>query len=138
MRPAVSLLARSISPALECRILSLITYPGEPDERSAKKRFIVASPADVGEVAAVHPDLSIPEQHVAAEAGEDVDYVAMPKSSCQWASVLLYLRKAVYDIKLVDSDDFTLAGWHITASRESWLRHQARRQRRLHVGHVTG
>ena len=54
----------------------------EPDERSAKKRFIMASPADVGEVAAVRPDLSIPEQHVAAEAGEDFHYVAMPKASC--------------------------------------------------------
>ena len=56
---------------------------GEPDERLAKKRFIMASPADVGEVAAVRPDLAIPEQHVAAAAGEDVDCVAMPKASCQ-------------------------------------------------------
>ena len=54
----------------------------------------MASPADVGEVAAVRPDLSIPEQHVAAEASEDVHYVSMPKASCQRASVLLYLRKA--------------------------------------------
>ena len=84
-------------------------YPEEPDERSAKKRFIMASPADVGEVAAVRPDLSIPEQHVAAEAGENIDYVAMPKASCQRASVLLYLRKPGYDIKLVDSDGFTRA-----------------------------
>ena len=68
----------------------------------------MASPADVGEVAAVRPDLSIPEQHVAAEAGEDVDYVAMPKA-CQRASVLLYLGKAGYDIKLVHSDGFTWA-----------------------------
>src|SRR5215216_6396819 len=30
----------------------------------------MASPADVREVAAVRPDLSIPEQHVAAEVGE--------------------------------------------------------------------
>ena len=42
----------------------------------------MVSPADVGEVVAVRPDLSIPEQHVAAEAGEDVHYVAMPKASC--------------------------------------------------------
>ena len=35
-------------------------YPEELDERSDKKRFIMASPADVGEVAAVRPDLSIP------------------------------------------------------------------------------
>ena len=69
----------------------------------------MASPADVGEVAAVHPDLSIPEQHVVAEAGEDVDYVAMPKASCQRASVLLYLGKAGYDIKLVHTDGFTRA-----------------------------
>ena len=67
----------------------------------------MASPADVGEVAAVRPDLSIPEQHVATEADKHVDYVAMPKASCQRASVLLYLGKAGYDIKLVDSDGFT-------------------------------
>ena len=67
----------------------------------------MASPMDVGEVAAVCPDLSIPEQHVAAEAGEDVDYVAMPKGSCQRASVLLYLGKVGYDIKLVHTDSFT-------------------------------
>ena len=69
----------------------------------------MASPADVGEVAAVFPDLSIPEQHVAGEAGEDVDYVAMPKDSCQRASVLLYLGKAGYDIKLVHTDVLTRA-----------------------------
>ena len=69
----------------------------------------MASPADVGKVAAIRPDLSILEQHVVAEAGEDVDYVAMPKASCQQASVLLYLGKAGYDIKLVDSDGFTRA-----------------------------
>ena len=49
----------------------------------------------------------IPEQNVAAEAGEDVDYVSMPKASCQRASLLLYLGKAGYDIKLIDSDGFT-------------------------------
>ena len=69
----------------------------------------MASPADVGEVAAIRPDLSIPEQHIVAEAGEDVDYVAMPKASCQRASVLLYLGKAGYDIKLVHTDGFTRA-----------------------------
>ena len=84
-------------------------YPGEPDERSAKKRFIMDSPTDVGEVAAVRPDLSILEQHVAAEAGEDVDYVAMPKASCQQACILLYLGKAGYDIKLVESDSLMRA-----------------------------
>ena len=109
MRPAVSLPARSTSPAPECRSLSSTTYPGEPDERSAKKRFIMASPADVGEVVAVRLDMSIPEQHVTVEAGKDVDYVAMPKASCQRASVLLYLGKAGYDIKLVHSDGFTRA-----------------------------
>ena len=109
MRPAVSLPARSTSPAPECRSLSSTTYPGEPDERSAKKRFITDSPADIGEVAAIRPDLSIPEQYVTAEAGEDVHYVAMPKASCQRASVLLYLGKAGYDIKLVHSDGFIWA-----------------------------
>lgn len=104
----VSLPARSTSPAPECHSLSSTTYPSEPDELSAK-RFIMASPVDVGEVAAVRPDLSIPEQHVVAEAGEDVDYVAMLKTSCQRASVLLYLGKAGYDIKLVDIDGITRA-----------------------------
>ena len=69
----------------------------------------MASPADVGEVAVVRPDSSIPEQHVATEAGEDVDYVSTLKASCQRACILLYLGKAGYDIKLVDSDDFTWA-----------------------------
>ena len=69
----------------------------------------MASSADVGEVAAFRPDPSIPEQHVTAEAAEDVDYVAMPKASCQRASVLLYLRKAGYDIKLVHTDAFMRA-----------------------------
>ena len=69
----------------------------------------MASPADVGEVAIVRPDLSILEQHVTTEAGEDIDYVAMPKASCQRASILLYLRKAGYDIKLIHSDGFTRA-----------------------------
>ena len=69
----------------------------------------MASPADVGEVAAIRPDLSIPEQHVTVEAGEDVDYVAMLKASSQRASILLYLGKAGYDIKLVHTDGFTRA-----------------------------
>ena len=69
----------------------------------------MASPVNVGEVAVVHPDVSIPEQHVAVESGEDVDYVAMTKASCQRASVLLYLGKAGYDIKLVHIDGFTWA-----------------------------
>ena len=69
----------------------------------------MASPAGVGEVAVVRPDLSILEKHLAAEAGEDVDYIAMLKASCQRASVLLYLRKPGYDIKFVHSDGFTRA-----------------------------
>ena len=76
----------------------------------------MASPADVGEVAAVRPDLSIPEKHVAMEAGEDVNYVAMSKASCQRACVLLYLGKAGYDIKLIDSDGFTRAMSQVTWS----------------------
>ena len=63
----------------------------------------MASAANVGEVAAVRPDLSIPEQHVTMEVGEDVDYVAMPKASSQRSNVLLYLEKAGYDIKLIVS-----------------------------------
>ena len=51
--------------------------------------------------------------HGVREVGEDVDYVAMPKASCQWASVLLYLGKAGYDIKLVDNDDFTRVMSHV-------------------------
>ena len=101
MRPAVSLPARSTSHDPECRSLSSTTYPREPDERSAKNRFIMSSPMDVGKVAVVRADLSIPEQHVTVEADEDVDCVAMSKASCQRASVLLYLGKAGYDIKLV-------------------------------------
>ena len=69
----------------------------------------MASPVDVGEVATIRHDLSIPEQHVIAKASEDVDYVAMPKASCQWASVLLYPGKAGYDMKLVRTDGFTRA-----------------------------
>jgi hypothetical protein len=69
----------------------------------------MAFPLDDVEVAAVHADLSIPEEHLAAEAGEDVDYVAMAKASRQRARVLLNLRTAGYDIKLVDSEGFTRA-----------------------------
>ena len=43
------------------------------------------------------------------EASEDVEYAAMPKASCQRASVLLYLGKAGYDIKHVHTDGFTRA-----------------------------
>ena len=73
----------------------------------------MASPADVGEVAAVRPDLSIPEQHVSMESSKDVDYVSMQKASCHWASVLLYLGKAGYDIKLVQTDGFMRAMSHV-------------------------
>jgi hypothetical protein len=65
-------------------------------------------PADVG-VAAIRADLLIPEEHLAVEAGEDVDYVAMAKASHQRAHVLLNLRTANYDIKLVDGEGFTRA-----------------------------
>ena len=69
----------------------------------------MASPADVGDVAAVRPNQSISKQHVAAGAGKDIDYVAMSKALCQRACILLYLGKAGYNIKLVDSDGFTRA-----------------------------
>ena len=42
----------------------------------------MASPANIGEVATVLLDLSVSEQHVTAEAGEDVDYIAISKASC--------------------------------------------------------
>ncbi|KAE8786137.1 hypothetical protein D1007_40040 [Hordeum vulgare] len=84
-------------------------YIGEPDEHSAKQRFITAFSADVGELTIILPDLSFPKQHLNAEDGEDVDYVAIPNASRQQASVLLYLQKAGYDIKLVDNNDFTKA-----------------------------
>ena len=69
----------------------------------------MASPADVGEVAVVCPDLSILEQHLGAEAGKDANYVAVPNASRQRDSILLYLGKAGYDIKIVDNDGFTWA-----------------------------
>ena len=60
-------------------------------------------------MAAIRPDLSIPEQHVSMESSKDVDYVSMQKASCHWASVLLYLGKAGYNIKLVHTDGFMRA-----------------------------
>ncbi|KAE8791234.1 La-related protein 6 [Hordeum vulgare] len=69
----------------------------------------MASLMDVGKLIAVRPGLSISEQHLTTEAGEDVDYIAMSKASPQWASVLLYLWKAGYDIQLVDTNGFTRA-----------------------------
>ena len=76
----------------------------------------MASSVDVGEVVAIRPGLSIPKQHVAVEAGKDIDYVAMPKATCQRACVLLYLGKAGYKIKLVDSNGFTRAMSQVTWS----------------------
>ncbi|KAE8776130.1 hypothetical protein D1007_51306 [Hordeum vulgare] len=69
----------------------------------------MSSMADVGKLTAVRPDLSIPEKHLVKEAGEDVNYSAMPKASRQRASVFLYLQKAGYNIKLVDNDGLTRA-----------------------------
>ena len=69
----------------------------------------MASSADISEVVAVRLNLSFPEQHIIAKASEDVDYVAMPKASCQRASILLYLGKSGYDIKLVHTDGFMRA-----------------------------
>ncbi|KAE8802857.1 hypothetical protein D1007_21394 [Hordeum vulgare] len=72
----------------------------------------MASPTDIDELTVDLPHLSIPEQHLAAEASKEVDYVAMPKASRQWASVLQYLRKGGYNIKLVDRNAFTQAMPH--------------------------
>ena len=101
----------------------------------------MASPADIGEVAAVSPDLSIPEQHVAVETGEDIDYVTMPMASYQRASVLLYLGKAGYDINIVHTDGFTRAisqvKWSIPNPSRSTatdlLRHAVKDLRSLYV-----
>ncbi|KAE8777403.1 hypothetical protein D1007_49834 [Hordeum vulgare] len=69
----------------------------------------MASSVDVGQLTVIRLDLSIPEQHLITEAGEYVDYVAMPKASRQQSSLLSHLWKAGYDIKLIDSDVFTRA-----------------------------
>ena len=69
----------------------------------------MASPPDDVEVAAVRADLSIPKEHLATEAGENVDYVTMAKATRQRAHVLLNLRTAGYDIKLIDSEGLTRA-----------------------------
>ena len=94
----------------------------------------MASPADVGEVVVVRPDLSIPEQHLVAEANEDIDYVAMPKASRQQASILLYLRKAGYDIKLVDNNGFTRAMSQVKLVHPQplWFNHCRSLQRPCH------
>ena len=69
----------------------------------------MASPPDNGEVAAICADLSIPEEHLTTEAGEDIDYVSMVKDSRQRAHVLLNHLTAGYDIKLIDSEGLTRA-----------------------------
>ncbi|KAE8769870.1 La-related protein 6 [Hordeum vulgare] len=78
----------------------------ELEERTSKKRFIMDSLPYAGEVGAVCADPSIPEEHLAADAGEDFDYVAMRKASSPPGRVFLYLRRDGYDIKLVNIDDF--------------------------------
>ncbi|KAE8816354.1 La-related protein 6 [Hordeum vulgare] len=69
----------------------------------------MASLAYAGEVGAVHADPSIPEEHLVVEVGEDVDYVTMSKTSSLRTHVFMYLRRAGYDIKLVNIDGFTRA-----------------------------
>ncbi|KAE8777338.1 La-related protein 6 [Hordeum vulgare] len=71
---------------------------------------------DVGEMITIRPNLSILEQHLAAEVGEDVNYVAMIKASHRRAIILLYLGKAGYSIELVDSDGFTRAMSRVKSS----------------------
>ncbi|KAE8779558.1 La-related protein 6 [Hordeum vulgare] len=73
----------------------------------------MASPANVGELTVVCPNLSIPEQHLTTEANKDIDYVGMSKASRQWASVLMYFQKAGYDIKLIDNNAFMWAMSHV-------------------------
>ncbi|KAE8776269.1 La-related protein 6 [Hordeum vulgare] len=57
----------------------------------------------------IRVNLLIPEEHLTTEVGEDVDYVAMRKASSMKARVFLCLRRAGYDIKLVNIDGFTRA-----------------------------
>ncbi|KAE8798018.1 La-related protein 6 [Hordeum vulgare] len=73
----------------------------------------MASPPYAGEVGSICADHSIPEEHLTTESSEVVDYVAMPKASSLRARVFLYLRRASYDIKLVNIDGFTLAMPHV-------------------------
>ncbi|KAE8820457.1 LRR receptor-like serine/threonine-protein kinase RPK2 [Hordeum vulgare] len=56
----------------------------------------MASPADVGELTTVRPDLLMLEQHLVTEESEDIDYVSMEKAS-RPASYLLY--HAVKDLQ---------------------------------------
>jgi hypothetical protein len=79
------------------------------EECTSKKRSIMASPPYAGEVGAVRADPSIPDEHLAVGAGEDAAYVAMPKASSLRERVFLYLRRAGYDIKLVNITGFTRA-----------------------------
>ena len=62
----------------------------------------MASPPYAGELGVVRADPSIPDEHLAARAGEDAAYVAMPKASSLRAHVFMYLRRAGYDIKIVN------------------------------------
>ena len=80
-------------------------YPEEPDERSAKKRFIMASPADVGEVAAVCPDLSIPPRKPAKTL------TMLPCRRLHVSGLAYYCisGKLATNIKLIHSDGFTWA-----------------------------
>jgi hypothetical protein len=69
----------------------------------------MASPPNDGNVAAVRAVQSIPKKHLATEAGEDIDFVDMPKASRQWVIVFQYLMRAGYDTKLTGSDGLTRA-----------------------------
>ncbi|KAE8809369.1 La-related protein 6 [Hordeum vulgare] len=73
----------------------------------------MSSLEDVGELTIVRSDLSIPQQHLAVEADEDVNYIVMMMASRQRASILLYLQQAGYDIKLFNSDGFSPAMSHV-------------------------
>ncbi|KAE8805978.1 La-related protein 6 [Hordeum vulgare] len=67
------------------------------------------SPPYAGEVGDVRANPLIQEEHLATEAGEDVDYVAVSKASSMRALVFRYLRRDDYDIKLVNITGFTRA-----------------------------
>ncbi|KAE8801011.1 La-related protein 6 [Hordeum vulgare] len=80
----------------------------------------MASAPYAGEVGVVRADQSIPEEHLATKASEDIDYVATPKASSLWTRVLLYLRRADYDIKLIIIDGVIRA-----MSQVKWSIHNA-------------
>ncbi|KAE8793804.1 La-related protein 6 [Hordeum vulgare] len=85
------------------------TYPVELEEHTSKKRSTMAYLTYAREVRTGRADPSIPEEQLTAETGENIDYVAMSKSSSVRAHVFLFLWRVDYNIKLISIDSFTWA-----------------------------